>query len=196
MRKLLWSSHTVSKLVLMGAFGAAFAGSVPPFDAGALAQTKSAPGITGKVSSKAEAIMEGAVVSAKRQASTIMVSVVTNEQGEHTFPGDRIESGVYEITMRAIGYVLKPTTTTVTVGTTDRLDLEVTKASYQQLALQMSNSEWLQSASRTPAQKVAMLRCLHCHGMQRPMFSKHNAEHMGLTVQRMTVHTANASRQG
>jgi streptogramin lyase len=186
-------NRLVASMSIAVAFAAGLAGPVPPFDAGAFAQTNTAPGITGKVSSKEEGAMEGVVVSAKRQGATIMVSVVTNKQGEYTFPGDRVESGVYEITTRAIGYVLKPTTTTVTVGTTDRLDLEVTKASYQQLALQMSNSEWIQSAPGTPAQKVAMLRCLDCHGMQRPMFSRHNAEHMAISVQRMTVHTANAS---
>ena len=73
------------------------------------------------------------------------------------------------------------------------LDLSLAKASYETLALQMSNSEWIQSAPGTPAQKIGLLRCLDCHGLQRPLFSQRGPEHMAIAVQRMTVHTANAS---
>src|SRR5437660_6553932 len=57
----------------------------------------------------------------------------------------------------------------------------------------MSNSEWIQSAPGTPAQKTALLRCLDCHGLQRPLFSKQNASEMAFSVQRMRAHSANAS---
>ncbi len=57
--------------------------------------------------------MEGVVVSAKRPASTIMVSVSTDAQGQYSFPQDRLAPGAYDITIRAIGYTLKPTVATV-----------------------------------------------------------------------------------
>src|SRR5258706_2548416 len=159
----------------------------------AMAQSQGPAALTGQVTSQEEGAMEGVVVSAKRQGSTIMVSVVSNAQGQYDFPKDRLEPGAYDITMRAIGYVLPKTTATVSASGPAQLDLKLAKASHDQLALQMSNSEWMQSAPGTDAQKTSLLRCLDCHGMQRPFFSKKNAEEMAIAVQRMTVHTANAS---
>src|SRR6516165_7096780 len=149
--------------------------------------------LTGTVSSTEEGKMEGVVVSAKRPGSTMMVSVSTNAQGQYSFPQDRLAPGPYDITVRAIGYTLKPTTATVASGGPAQLDLTLAKAAPDVLALQMSNSEWIQSAPGTPGQKMAVLRCLDCHGLQRPFFSKKNASEMAFTLQRMTAHTANAS---
>jgi len=137
--------------------------------------------------------MEGVVVSAKRTGSTIMVSVSTNAQGQYAFPQDRLVPGVYNITMRAAGYTLQPTTATVQSGHPTQVDLKLAKATADALALQLTNSEWMLSAPGTPDQKIAMLRCLDCHGLQRPIFSKENATDMALIVERMGVHTANAS---
>ena len=159
----------------------------------AQSQTQSASALTGKVSSAEEGAMEGVVVSAKRIGSTMMVSVATNAQGEYRFPQDRLSPGDYNVTMRAIGYTMPAIKTAVSAGAPATLNLALKKASYDELALQMSNSEWIQSAPGTPAQKIGLLRCLDCHGMQRPIFSNKNAELMALSVQRMTVHTANAS---
>ena len=137
--------------------------------------------------------MEGVVVSAKRPGSTIMVSVSTNAQGQYSFPQDRLAPGAYDITIRAAGYTLKPTTATIQSGGSTQLDLGLAKAAPDVLALQMSNSEWMQSAPGTPGQKMALLSCLDCHGLQRPFFSKDNASGMAITVQRMRGHTPNAS---
>ena len=159
----------------------------------AMAQSQGPAALSGKVTSQEEGPMEGVVVNAKRQGSTIMVSVDSNAQGEFNFPKDRLEPGAYDITMRAIGYVLPPTTATVAADGPSKLTLNLTKAKPDQLALQMSNSEWMQSAPGTPAQKTAMLRCLDCHGLQRPFYSKENAEQMAYTVQRMGTHASTAA---
>jgi hypothetical protein len=137
--------------------------------------------------------MEGVVVSAKRPGSTIMLSVSTNAKGEYSFPADRLAPGTYDITMRAVGYALKPTTTTVKAGGATKLDLQLGKAPTDVLALQLTNSEWVQSAPGTDQQKVAILRCLDCHGLQRPLFSHDGAAEMAQTIHRMTAHSANAS---
>ena len=76
----------------------------------ALAQNHGPSALAGTVSSSEEGKMEGVVVSAKRPASTMMVSVSTNQQGQYSFPQDRLAPGAYDITIRAIGYTLKPTT--------------------------------------------------------------------------------------
>jgi virginiamycin B lyase len=159
----------------------------------ATAQNHGPAALAGTVSSPEEGKMEGVVVSAKRPGSTIMVSVSTNAQGQYSFPQDRLAPGAYDITMRAIGYTLKPTVATIPSGGSAQLDLELAKAAPDALALQMSNGEWIQSAPGTPVQKMALLRCLDCHGLQRPLFSKDNASEMAFTVQRMSVHSSNSS---
>ncbi len=158
-----------------------------------MAQNDGPAALAGTVSSTEEGNMEGVVVSAKRPGSTVMVSVSTNAQGQYSFPQDRLAPGAYDITMRAIGYSLKPTVATIQSGASTQLDLKLAKAAPDVLALQMSNAEWLRSAPGTPGEKTALLRCLDCHGLQRPFFSKDNASEMTFTVQRMSVHSSNSS---
>jgi len=158
-----------------------------------MAQNHGPTALTGIVSSLEEGKMEGVVVNVKRPGSTIMVSVSTNAQGQYSFPQDRLAPGTYDITIRAVGYTLKPTAATVQSGGPTQLDLGLAKAAPDVLALQMSNSEWMQSAPGTPGQKMAVLRCLDCHGLQRPFSSNKNASEMTYTLQRMIAHTANAS---
>ena len=172
----------------MGLAALAIAGSHP-----AIAQGHGPAALAGTVSSAEEGKMEGVVVSAKRPGSTIMVSVSTNAQGQYSFPQDRLAPGAYDITIRAIGYTLKPTSATIQSGGSTQLDLALAKATPDVLALQMSNSEWIQSAPGTPGQKMALERCFDCHGLQRPIFSKKNASEMAFTLERMTAHSANAS---
>src|SRR6516165_6251075 len=159
----------------------------------AMAQNLGPAALAGTVSSPEEGKMEGVVVSAKRPGSTIMVSVSTNAQGQYSFPQDRLAPGAYDITIRAIGYTLKPTSATIQSGGSTQLDLALAKATPDVLALQMSNSEWIQSAPGTPGQKMALERCFDCHGLQRPIFSKKDASEMAFTLERMTAHSANAS---
>src|SRR5258708_8925089 len=172
----------------MGLLALPIAGSHP-----AIAESEGPAALTGIVSSPEDGKREGVVVSAKRPGSTIMVSVSTNGQGQYSFPQDRLAPGAYDITIRAGGYTLEQTAATVQSGGSTQLDLRLAKAAPDVLALQMSNSEWIQSAPGTPGQKMAVLRCLDCHGLQRPFFSKKKASVMTFTVQRMSAHSANAS---
>jgi len=68
---------------------------------GANAQT-----LSGKVSSAEEGLMEGVLVSAKKEGSTVTTTVVSNAKGEFGFPADRIEPGRNNVTIRAAGYLL------------------------------------------------------------------------------------------
>jgi len=70
----------------------------------AAAQGQATVALTGQVSSAEEGTMEGVVVSAKRDASTISISVVTDAQGRFAFPAARLEPGHYTLKARAAGY--------------------------------------------------------------------------------------------
>src|SRR5436305_10049371 len=80
--------------------------------------------LTGKVSSTDEGLMEGVVVSAKKDGSTITVSVVSNVAGQYSFPSDRLSPGKYTVTMRAAGYEMPPATIELT-GQQASLDLKL-----------------------------------------------------------------------
>src|SRR4029077_14055613 len=68
------------------------------------AQTPAA--LSGQVTSTEEGPMEGVVVSAKKDGSTISISVVTNATGRFAFPTARLEPGHYALKARAAGYEL------------------------------------------------------------------------------------------
>src|SRR5258708_12481431 len=62
----------------------------------ALAQAAAAA-LTGQVTSAEEGPMEGVLVSAKKDGSTITTTVVTDAKGEYSFPPDRLPAGHYTI---------------------------------------------------------------------------------------------------
>src|SRR5712691_8754039 len=65
--------------------------------------------LTGKVMSAEEGSMEGVVVSARKEGSTIRVSVITDAQGQFSFPSTKLYPGSYTISIRAGGYDLDGT---------------------------------------------------------------------------------------
>ena len=73
--------------------------------AGSYAQSPSAA-LAGKVSSAEESIMEGVLVSARREGSNLTLTVVTDAQGRYQFPAAKLEPGKYALTTRAVGYDL------------------------------------------------------------------------------------------
>ena len=79
----------------------------------AVAQTPSHPALSGKVTSQAEGAMEGVLVGAKKAGSTITTWVVSNAQGQYSFPRDRMEPGKYALSIRAVGYELPKTSVDV-----------------------------------------------------------------------------------
>src|SRR5258706_12546717 len=72
----------------------------------AVAQGQTTVALTGQVSSAEEGAMEGIVVSAKKDGSTISISVVTDASGRFAFPAARLEPGRYTLKARAAGYEL------------------------------------------------------------------------------------------
>src|SRR5689334_14536804 len=61
-----------------------------------------APALTGQVTSDEEGPMEGVVVSAKLDGSTITVSVYSDKQGHYSFTANRLEPGHYKLKIRAV----------------------------------------------------------------------------------------------
>src|SRR5262249_54072675 len=70
------------------------------------AQAQAPAALTGQVSSAAEGPMEGVVVSAKRDGSTLTISVVSDNTGKFSFPASKLEPGRYSLAIRAVGYDL------------------------------------------------------------------------------------------
>ena len=50
--------------------------------------------------------MEGVLVSAKKAGSTVTITVVSDAQGNYSFPAAKLEPGQYSLRIRAVGYDL------------------------------------------------------------------------------------------
>jgi hypothetical protein len=148
------------------------------------AQAQSAVALTGKVSSAAEPVMEGVVVSAKKDGSTITVSVVTDDKGQYSFPAARLEPGHYTIQIRAAGYDLDdPKTTDVTAGQAATADLQLKPT--RNLSAQLTDAEWLMSMPGSEEQKTFLLNCNSCHTIERIVKSTHDADEFLQVFERM-----------
>src|SRR5262245_33124946 len=66
-----------------------------------------AAALAGQVTSVEEGPMEGVIVSAKKDGSTVTVSVISDAQGRYSFPAARLEPGRYSLQIRAVGYDLE-----------------------------------------------------------------------------------------
>jgi streptogramin lyase len=153
-----------------------------------LARAQTVSALTGSVTSQEEGAMEGVLVSAKRAGSTMTITVVSNAQGQFSFPRGRLEPGPYSLTIRAVGYELpsrRPMQVEVTAQRTAALDLNLVKT--KNLAHQLSNGEWLQSFPGNETRKEALYRCVSCHTLERVANSLHDAAEMAQVVQRMST---------
>src|SRR4029453_15348227 len=84
--------------------GAAFALTLGLSRVTSPASAQSAAALGGSVTSAEEGPMEGVLVSAKKDGSTVTVSVISNAQGRYSFPASRLEPGRYSLQIRAVGY--------------------------------------------------------------------------------------------
>src|SRR5215472_11423734 len=65
------------------------------------AASKGTAALAGQITSEAEGAMEGVVVSAKKDGSTVTVSVISDAQGRYSFPANRLAAGKYTLKIRA-----------------------------------------------------------------------------------------------
>src|SRR5262245_27314803 len=144
--------------------------------------------LTGAVTSLEEKRMEGVLVSAKREGSNKIVTVVSNADGTYSFPRNRLEPGQYNISIRAVGYVLQAPSSKVAVSADSaaHLDLNLRKSNVLELALQMTDPEWLLSYSLDDQTTFDVFKdCIRCHSLQRPSMSSYSADQMAWVMKRM-----------
>ncbi len=155
-------------------------------DSSLRAQAGSQPGLSGRVSSAEEGPLEGVLVSAQRAGSTISVTVVTNPQGQYRF-ASAIEPGSYTLRIRAIGYELEGSqSVNVEAGRAATADLRLRKT--QNLAAQLTNTEWMMSVPGTKEERTSLKPCAHCHTLELLTRSRHNAEQFVSVLQRMATY--------
>jgi virginiamycin B lyase len=159
------------------------------FAASSIIGAAGAPGValTGQVSSQEEGLMEGVLVSAKRDGSTVTITVVSDAKGRYSFPASKLEPGRYALHIRAVGYELEGTNLAEVAGQkTTQLDLKLRKA--QDLASQLSNGEWLISMPGTDEQKQGFLSCVSCHTVERIARSRYTADEFVHVLKRMRTY--------
>ena len=128
--------------------------------------------------------MEGVVVSAHKDASAITVSVASDKQGHFSFPANRLEPGHCTLAIRAVGYDLDGSAAAdVSAHSAATVDLKLVKT--KNLASQLTSAEWLMSMPGTDQQKDALLNCVNCHTLQRPLSSTHAADEFAQVIFRM-----------
>jgi virginiamycin B lyase len=151
------------------------------------AEAQAAAALSGQVSSADEGAMEGVLVSAKKQGSTITVTVVTDAKGHYSFPADRLDAGHYALGIRAAGYDLDgPRAVDIAAGGS-MADIKLVKT--KNLASQLSNAEWLLSAPGPDNLKDNMANCVGCHTLQRVFASAHDAAEFKQIFQRMGTYS-------
>ena len=141
--------------------------------------------LTGVVSSTEEPAMEGVLVTVKQAGSKRATTVVTGSDGRYQFPRARLEPGTYAVCHPR--HRLRPGQRADGVGAgvgTATANLTLRKA--QNLASQLTNSEWLASFPGTDQQRASVRGCAHCHTMELVTRSKHNAESFTKVVERMS----------
>jgi len=150
----------------------------------AAAQAQTPAALIGQVSSAEEGAMEGVVVSARKDGSTISTSVVTDAQGRFAFPATRLEPGHYSLKARAAGFEVDGTRAAdVAAGNAASADIRLKKV--KNLSAQLTNAEWMMSMPGTDEQKRFLLNCNGCHTFERIMKSAYDADGFMQIFQRM-----------
>jgi len=156
------------------------------------AQAQSGPALTGVVSSAEEGNMEGGLVSAKKDGTTVAVTVVSDEKGNFAFPADRLSPGKYNITIRAAGYTLVgPKEATIAAGETAKAEIKVGKV--RNIIGTLTNAEWLTSIPGSEKQKGFLIQCVGCHTLQRVLTSPHTPEEFQAVFKRMGTYSPGSS---
>ncbi len=143
--------------------------------------------LTGQVSSQKERLMEGVVVGAKKEGSTITVDVVSDAKGRYAFPGEKLEPGHYNLKIRAAGYDLDgPQTVDVTAGKTVTANLKLKPT--ENPSAQLTDAEWLLSIPGTEQQKSFLLGCNSCHNIDRIVKANKTPEEWVQVFRRMSTY--------
>ncbi len=149
-----------------------------------------APALTGQVSTPEAGALEGVLISAQMSQSPITITVVSDRNGRFSFPAAKLAPGHYALRIRASGYELDgPQAADVAGDKTANVDLKPRKA--QDLAAQLTNTEWFMSFPGTAEQKRALIECMSCHTLERIARSKFSADEFMPVLKRMTNYANN-----
>ena len=186
----------MSKLFLTIALGSIAVGAVGWALPDLIAQASDSVALSGVISSQQEGLMEGVVVSARRDGTNFTVSVVSDAKGKYSFPRTHLEPGKYALTIRAVGYDLNgPGSVTIAEGKTSNADLKLEKT--KDLASQLSSLEWAMSVPGTPEQKDKVIyqtvSCAYCHAWERVVKSNHTADEFVDLITRMQKYYTDGS---
>jgi streptogramin lyase len=183
MRKLIFFSIAVGAMALSLFLAAPHS---------AQGESSATDALTGQVSSQKEGLMEGVVIGAKKEGSTVTVDVFSDEKGRYSFPAAKIEPGHYSLKIRAVGYDLEsPKTVDVVAGKATKANIKLKPT--QNLSAQLTDAEWLLSATGTDEQKNFLLGCNGCHTLERIMKSTHSADEFVQVFQRMSLYAPGSS---
>ena len=156
------------------------------------AQPNPESSLSGTVSSTAEGAMEGVLVSARKADSTITVTVVSDQHGAYHFPAKRLSPGQYQLSIRAVGYELDAEKSVqVTTEGSAVADLQLVKT--EDLAAQLTNTEWFMSIPGSDEQKKTLLECMSCHTLERVVRSHHTADEFVQVLTRMANYANNST---
>jgi virginiamycin B lyase len=148
--------------------------------------------LTGQVSSQKEGLMEGVVIGAKKDGSTMTVNVVSDAKGRYGFPGEKLEPGHYALKIRAAGYDLDgPTAVDVVAGKATTANLKLKPA--ENPSAQLTDAEWLLSIPGTEQQKNFLLGCNSCHTIERIVKANKTAEEWVQVFRRMSGYAPGSS---
>jgi len=147
-------------------------------------RAQSGVALTGLVTSEEEERMEGVVVTARKEGSPISISVVTDQTGRYNFPESKLPDGDYLLKVRAIGYdLVGPREIDVRSGVTANAIIKLRQT--KDLAVQLTNAEWLASMPGSDEQKKFLLSCNSCHSYQPIVNSMHDAKEFLQVFDRM-----------
>ena len=98
--------------------------------------------LTGTVTSEEEGKMEGVLVTVRPEGGIHTVTVVSDANGQYSFPRSHVAPGQYTVTIRAIGYDLSGSSTVqVESGKTAEFDLKLQKTA--DLSRQLTSLDWV-----------------------------------------------------
>jgi virginiamycin B lyase len=148
--------------------------------------------LSGHVTSPQGGPMEGVVVMATREGSTISISVVSQRDGAYSFPASRLQPGQYHLDIRAIGYAIAgPSDVTLRGGGSTTANLSLRRVT--EINDEMTNAEWLLSMPGNDRQKGLVLNCTTCHTVERIVTSHFTAQDFNGVMHQMGLFANSAS---
>ncbi|MBI4464010.1 MAG: carboxypeptidase regulatory-like domain-containing protein [Acidobacteria bacterium] len=166
-------------LVLIVALALAY----PSWPTGIYASEESLLG--GRVTSSSGEALAGIPVRARRENSTMTVSVYTNNRGEYSYPGWLgLSSGSYSVAIELADFEpVRRETVTLSSGETARVDF--TLQSRKPSLSDATAAEIMEALPGTDEQKHLLIQCDNCHSLQWALKSPRTKEGWVQIVRKM-----------